>query len=57
MTHDEICCPVEDPDCLGGEGECLDACEAPTHPPTNSIESQIYIDGGYAALLTYRREQ
>lgn len=26
---DEISCPVGDPDCLGGEGDCHDACEAP----------------------------
>ena len=24
---DEICCPVGDPDCMGGDGDCHDACE------------------------------
>lgn len=24
-----LSCPVGDPDCLGGEGECHDACERP----------------------------
>jgi len=28
-VDDEICCPVDDPDCMGGDGDCHWACEAP----------------------------
>ena len=28
-AEEEISCPVNDPECLGGEGDCHDACEMP----------------------------
>jgi hypothetical protein len=49
-------CPMEDPDCLSRSDENHDACEAPTGPPVTSIEKQVYIDGGYAALKKYRED-
>lgn len=39
--RDPISCPVNDPDCLGGDGDCHDACEPPdavdaTAPPSEN---------------------
>lgn len=31
-ADDPVSCPVEDPDCIGGDGDCHDACEAPKVP-------------------------
>lgn len=55
-------CPVGDPDCLSGDGECHDACEAPAEAPfspeedafVRALEVQHY-DAGAIARMTSRR--
>lgn len=55
-------CPVGDPDCLSGDGDCHDACEAPAEAPfspeedafVRALEVQHY-EAGDIARMTSRR--
>lgn len=55
-------CPVGDPDCLSGDGDCHDACEAPAETPfspeedafVRALEVQHY-EAGDIARMTSRR--